>query len=136
MRNTHLIQLQRCPGDLLAGVTGEGEGGLLACPKTQADPPPAFSRLLVIMQPTTLSRVCIAVKQHRHAQHIAIKGQGFFHIPGANGNVGYCACFHSVLSSKRHTYRGSGPIVERLRRLSSLAVAHVSMEDVSDSGSV
>src|SRR5713101_9990224 len=102
-------------------MTGEGEGGLLACPKTQADPPPACSRLLVIMQPPALSRVCVAIKQHRHTQHVAIKGQGFFHIPGANGNVRYGARFHSVLSSRRHTCRGSGPIVERIRRLSSLA---------------
>src|SRR5215510_14182570 len=121
MRNTHLIQLQRCPSDLLAEMTDEGEGGLLACPKTQADPPPAFSRLLVIMQPPALSRVCVAIKQYRHAQHVAIKGQRLFHIPGANGNVGYCARFHSVLSSRRHTCYGSSPIVERMRRLSSLA---------------
>src|SRR5215471_1384122 len=106
-------------------MTGEGECGLLACPETQADPPPAFARLLVVMQPPAFSRVCVAIKQHRHAQHVTVKGQGFFHIPGANGNVRYYARFHRTLSSRRYPSHSFGPIVERIRRLSSLAAARL-----------
>ena len=40
----------------------------------QADPPAALADLLIIVGAPALSRVCWAVKQHLHAQNVAIKG--------------------------------------------------------------
>src|SRR2546427_5492652 len=81
-------------------MPGKGEGRLLPSAETQADPSTAFPCLLVIMQPSTLGGICRPVKQDLHTEHVTIKGQGFFHIPGANGDVRYGSGFHRLHSSK------------------------------------
>src|SRR6266852_7085374 len=104
-------------------MTGDGKGWLLARPETQADPPTAFACLLVVMRSPALSRVSVPVRQHPHAQHVPVKGQGFFHIPGADGDMGYCARFHRLVPSNKALLSCFQPIVERIRRLSSSASA-------------
>src|SRR5712691_4649293 len=128
-------------------MTGQGEGRLFPSAQTQADPSTALPCLLVIMPPSTLGGIGRSVTQDLHTQHVAIKGQGFFHIPGANGDVRYGSGFHRLHSSKArrlawsgglgrrrvrsqaavtpalgHGSRRARVIVERRRRVSSTAV--------------
>src|SRR5437870_1770206 len=128
-------------------MTGQGEGRLFPSAETQADSSTAFPCLLVIMQPSTLGGIGRSVTQDLHTQHVPIKGQGFFHIPGANGDVRYGSGFHRLHPSKARRlgwYGGLGRrrvwsqaavtpalghgsrrvrvIVERRRRMSSPAV--------------
>src|SRR5215510_1674180 len=87
-------------------MTGDSDGRLLAGPKTQADSATTLTCLLVVVQPSALRGVRHAVEEHAHAQHVPIKGQGFVHVPGANGDMGYCRGFHRLRSSIVHLVVG------------------------------
>ena len=48
------------------------------------------------MQSSTFSRVSISIKQHLHTQHVPVKSQGLFHVPGTDGNVGHSIGVHCL----------------------------------------